>query len=117
MKEKKPSWLINYGVGLTLLFILLASIVSPVWIYAVMAFIGAIAVVNMINMEKMKINKEPEEEVEETPPEPPKMYKKGILKKARKYLENGYTIEEIREGLSEKYTKSVVDSVINELEV
>lgn len=121
MKEKKPNMLINGGVGVVLLLIILGSLASPLLILVALLFIGFVSVANMVRIERLTLakketrpEKEIEPEIEDVPPEPP--YQKGILKKARRFLTDGYTIEEIKEALSEKYTDSVVDLVIKELE-
>jgi len=122
-KEIKPNWLINMGVGICLLVIILASVVNPILIYLALVFVGFISVTNMVRIERLILGKKKESEVEETEESeedldksPKKPYLEAI-EKARDYLKNGYTKEEIAEGLKEKYDNAIVNWIIKEAEV
>jgi len=118
-KEIKPNWLINIGVGVALLIIILASVVNAVLIYLVLVFIAFVSVANMVRIERLILEKKKESEVEEEedldkPPEPPFLEE---IEKAKEYLKQGFTKEEIIEGLREKHNNAEVDYIIKQMEV
>lgn len=122
--NKKINWVITTLTSIMLLVLVVGSFINSLLIYVSILYLGVLALISMVRIDLLNlrlIKSTKEEEVKETEPKeikkeqmdaPPTPPFDDIISLVKQYKEEGYTKEEIEEGLKEKYDKFVVDFVM-----